>query len=99
MFEQGQNRVGDQVGGGDVAGHQQQAAERHDLVFGELVAIQLRRDQAADQVLARVTAAVFHDVVQIGAHALHHHRRAFLGVGAHLFAVTEQVVRPANHFV
>jgi hypothetical protein len=51
MREQRQNPVADQVGGGEVAGYQQQVAGNNDLALGQPILRLLGGDKRADEVV------------------------------------------------
>ncbi|MFN8642092.1 MAG: hypothetical protein U0802_10720 [Candidatus Binatia bacterium] len=70
MAQQGQDGVGDQVGGGFVSGAEDQPAEGQQLGAAQDVALVLDRHQGADQVVARRRPARLGDVAQIGGHVL-----------------------------
>ena len=85
MLEQLEDRVADQVRRRLVAGDQDEDQHRDHLVVREPRALDLRLDQAGEQILARVAAAFVGEDAEVGAHLLADPRQlgeSFLG-GSH----------------
>ena len=69
LAEQGEHAVADQVRRGLVAGEQQQVAGREQLGVAQRVALLLRLDHRADQVVARRAAAIRDGVGEVAEEA------------------------------
>ena len=68
IFDEGQHRIIDQVGGGLGAGDQQQLEEAHDLLVGEALAIHFRLHQPRQQIFARLGTPPAELLRKIGGH-------------------------------
>ena len=67
-FGEAQHRIADQVGGGLVARDQQQGAEAQQLGDTQLLAVDLGREQQADQILARPAPALLDHAQEVLRH-------------------------------
>ena len=71
MLHQGQHAAGDQVHGGFVAGDDQQEDHRHQLVVAHAVGGVVGFDQGADQVVARLLAALANQLAHVAEEEKH----------------------------
>ena len=99
MREEEPHAVADQVRGGEVPAHEQRLQIDAQFLVVEFAAVRLRLNHVADQVVLRLPAAVFHELLEVGVHLLRAGlKEGLLFRGAHGIQTEDEPLGPLAEF-